>query len=463
MQALLVGQSAYRRDSAQLPAARVENYYVEQAGTSSSGMAWIPRPGLKLWRAGNGPLRGIFREPGTLGGDVVAVVGETAYRIGADKTTTAIGSVSGSGRVSMAGSLAGVMIANGETLQYSTGGALADVTLPFSSPVSVVYASGYWLCVAGGTQKRYFTQDSEPTDWNALDFDSAAERTDNLVAVAAVGGRIWDIGQRSIEFRYPTGNSEAPFAPEVGRSYQRGCLSPGSVAAIDNSLIWVGEDRIVYRGGEVPEALSDAWLGERLGRVSADDIYAFPLTWDSHVFYCLTIGAEGTFLFDLRSGVWSQWVSYKADGIDRRWTAGLGCVGFDDLPLVGDVETGNLYQLDATAFTDDGQVLVGVVSMGLPIRGTRAVVSSLNVEMATGHALDVGLGSDPVVSLRTSRDGGFIWGGWREGSLGRAGEYNRRVRFNRLGQFIPPAFVAELRVSDPVPRRISGAYVQGEF
>lgn len=67
-------------------------------------------------------------------------------------------------------------------------------------------------------------------------------------------------------------------------------------------------------------------------------------------------------------------------------------------------------------------------------------------------------GADPQVMLRISNDGGktFISEQWR--SAGRVGEYDHRVRWNRLGQARKRVF--EVIVTDPNAWRITGAYVE---
>lgn len=460
-QPLAIGQSAYVRAGADVPAAEVFNYYSEPSNTAPSGVVWLPRPGLVRFRLGAGELRGLFRQDGCLNGDAIAVIGTTAFRITQAGVATSIGTVTGTGRVSIAGSLGGIIITNGTSAWYSTGSSLTLLTLPFSNPQAVIYGAGYWQILAGGTQRRYRAPDIDPTTWDALAFDSASESPDPLVTIAQTGGQIWDIGTTTIEFRYPTGDAEAPFAPETGRSYRKGCKAGDSVVALDNTLIWVGNDNIVYRGGDVPEALSGPFLSEKIAATDAADIYAHGLRWQGHVFYCLTLRNQGTWLFDLVTQQWCQWGTYG----QSRWTAGVVCDGWDNLPLVGDVETGTLYRLDADVFSDDGVQLIGKLTAGAPVQGQRVQVSTLRLDVATGTMTQVTSATDPEpqIGMEISRDGGNSWGPMQYRSLGRAGEYYKRVVWNRLGQFKPPGLLVRFTVSDPVPRRVTGAMVDQQF
>jgi hypothetical protein len=459
MQPLIFASSVYSRFAAHTPKARLINYYWEQSPVSETGEVFIPRPACAEWLAGAGELRGIFRAAGTLDGDIFTIEGENLYQLGVGATRSLIGIIDGVGRVSVAGNSSGIMIATGVSLYYYDGTTLSTTTLPFINPISVGFMAGHWFCVAGGTFKRFWTQDINPTTWGALDFDSASSQTDPLIASVVTGSRIWDIGEKTIEFRYASGDVDAPFTLEQGRAYERGCKARDSIVALDNTIFWVGDDNIIYRGADVPTAIADNSISELIAKTQPDDIYAFGFAWQGHVFYCLTIGDLGTYLYDLTTSKWFQWQTFE----QTRWLPSLGCNGFDGLPMLGDISTGALYTLNSETWLDGSLPVVGVLTAGLPIKAQRASVNSVRIEMATGHALATGQGSVPLIKTAYSKDGGFTFGDFRLASLGEQGQYNFRVIERRLGQFKPPLFVMEIEMSDPIPRRISGGYINGDF
>ncbi len=65
-----------------------------------------------------------------------------------------------------------------------------------------------------------------------------------------------------------------------------------------------------------------------------------------------------------------------------------------------------------------------------------------------GVGLTTGLGSDPVIMMRISRDGGFTWGNELQMGLGKQGAYNYRAYLQRLGR--GRQFVVEVTCTDPV-------------
>lgn len=66
----------------------------------------------------------------------------------------------------------------------------------------------------------------------------------------------------------------------------------------------------------------------------------------------------------------------------------------------------------------------------------------------------------PQMMMRFSDDGGWTWGVERMGSAGKTGQYGTRVHWHRLGTARRRVF--EVSVTDPVPWRITNAYVDVE-
>lgn len=69
--------------------------------------------------------------------------------------------------------------------------------------------------------------------------------------------------------------------------------------------------------------------------------------------------------------------------------------------------------------------------------------------------------TDRKVFICYSNNGGRTWSNWRERSLGEIGEYEKRVKLNRLGKFRNRIF--KIRVSSPIRRDLLGAvgYITG--
>jgi hypothetical protein len=68
--------------------------------------------------------------------------------------------------------------------------------------------------------------------------------------------------------------------------------------------------------------------------------------------------------------------------------------------------------------------------------------------MEAGVGLVSGQGSNPVILLEISKDGGHTWSQPHPASLGAIGEYKKRAIWNRLGQARDWLF--RFTVTDPV-------------
>lgn len=94
MVTLPLGTTDWKRTNAQEPAIPVRNRYFEKNPTNLiEGSALLCRPGLKRWQTvGNGPIRGLYSQPGSFEDALFAVSEASLYRIDQDDSQTAIGS-----------------------------------------------------------------------------------------------------------------------------------------------------------------------------------------------------------------------------------------------------------------------------------------------------------------------------------------------------------------------------------
>lgn len=115
--------------------------------------------------------------------------------------------------------------------------------------VSLAVLEGYVLLLEANSQRIFFIRPvtvGEPIPRiQALDFFSAESIPDEGVSLRTVGDLMWCFGQGSTEAFYFSGTGDIPFARFQGRSFSKGIL-PGTDATIDNTVILVGEDKVVY-------------------------------------------------------------------------------------------------------------------------------------------------------------------------------------------------------------------------
>jgi len=77
--------------------------------------------------------------------------------------------------------------------------------------------------------------------------------------------------------------------------------------------------------------------------------------------------------------------------------------------------------------------------------------------METGVGLATGQGSDPVMMMRYSNDGGHTWSNYKTSTIGRTGQYAARAEFRRLGA--GRNRIWEISMTDPVKFAVLGGIV----
>ena len=135
-----LGNSSKNRKTAWMPEIRTVNMLVEKSETNLyTGVDHIQRPGMVTFsNVGTGPIRGVFRQAGTLAGDFVSVSGGELYRTTDQGVSTKIGDTPGSLRTSIAATSARLVVAS-DGIAYSTSGAAPiEVVMPDNRFVSSV-------------------------------------------------------------------------------------------------------------------------------------------------------------------------------------------------------------------------------------------------------------------------------------------------------------------------------------
>lgn len=102
-----LGRADYHRSVAKEARIETRNRYFEQNPVlTDTTTALISRPGMRRWLVvGEGPIRGVYSQPGSFNDALFVVSGTAWYRVDKDGTTTLLktGLLGGGGSVSMAG------------------------------------------------------------------------------------------------------------------------------------------------------------------------------------------------------------------------------------------------------------------------------------------------------------------------------------------------------------------------
>lgn len=478
---------------------RLVNLFPEVVPEGGKEPAFLQRvPGLELLATiGTGPIRGF----NVMGAYAYVVSGSKLYRCDVNFAVTELGTVANDGPVSMANDGVHLFIAcNGPSFVYNAStsafGQIADPDFPGALTVS--YLDGYFVFIEPNSQRVWVTSLLDPTSIDPLDFASAEGDPDGLVSSIVDHSEVWLFGTNSIEVWYNSGNADFPLQRIQGAFNEIGCAATFSVAKLDNGLFWLGADArgkgIVYRAnGYTGQRISThavEWHIQQYDNIS--DAVAYTYQMDGHAFYVLTFpSANATWVYDVATGAWHERAGWSNGQMTRQ--RGHLMMAFDSRVCVGDYQNGNIYAYSMSVYSDydkpqrwvrswralptgqntlkrtaqhslqlDCETGVGTSSEAtyfdaqLTTEAGIVLLTESGIDLLTNY--EEILGADPQVCLRWSDDGGHTWSREHWVSMGKIGEYQKRVIWRRLGmtQKLRDR-VYEISGTDPVRIYIMGA------
>jgi len=461
--------SAYVARSVNAADNRMVNLYPEIVPEGGKEAAFLQRaPGLRLLATvGTGPIRGL----NSFNGNLYVVSGEQLYKVDSTYVVTLIGTVSGSSApVSMANNGTQLFVAcNGPSFVYNSStlafGAITDPDFPGALTVS--YLDGYFVFIEPNSQKVWVTALNDPTSIDPLDFASAEGDPDGLVSSIVDHSQVWLFGTSSVEVWYNSGNADFPLQRIEGAFNELGCAATFSVAKLDNSLYWLGQDArgqgIIYRAngytGQRVSTHAVEWQIQQYDDLS--DAVAYTYQQDGHSFYVLNFpSANATWVYDVATQAWHERAGWVNGSFVRH--RGNCQTFFNQTITLGDYQNGNIYAFDMEVYADYDRVQKWLRTWrALPTGQNnlkRTVQHTLQLDCETGVGLVSGQGSDPQVMLRWSDDAGHTWSNEHWSGMGAIGQYGRRVFWRRLGMTTKLRDrVYEASGTDPVKVTIVGA------
>lgn len=434
------------------------NYVPEIADAAGARSEGILRgvPGLTLLgTCGTNPIRGLH----DVEGQAFAVAGQQLYSIASNGTTTALGTITGVGRVSMSHNQQSngfqlVIVAGADGFVYDTG---KQVLTPISDPnwrgsVCTNYIDTYITHVPPGGLYWYNSDSGDATKYTSTNEYEAEAQPDPIVSQITNHEEVWTFGARTIQIFVDTGQTDAIFAPQQGTLIETGCAGTHTPAQLDNTVLWLGQDGIVYMAvGYMPLRVSTYAVEQEIAKCNLSQAFAFTWVDRGHKVYYLSFPDGKTFGFDLTTKLWHRRASYGTDN----WRV-AAMVPWQGKYLCGDLYNGNVYVLDWANFTENGEPLVAMRrSPYIHQNQNRMTMAELELYMDTGYQV---MNGDECVWLRYSDDAGKTWSFGKKRMLYYTWQQRGRVRFMRLGRFRDR--VLEVSVSSPVKRDLIAANVR---
>jgi hypothetical protein len=482
---------AYSARSIISSAQRAVNLYAESNPKSSnSPFTYYPAPGLRA--LGTPPVaaqaRCLYRANT---GDLYYVCGDTVYFVSQFYAFTSLGTIATSnGICSMADNGTTIVLVDSSNQGYQIDLASRVMTVisaatngpppatlstyEFNGGTRVDVLDGFIITNDRGTRifrSTYLNQ----IIWDALWFADKNGFSDNLVAGVVQKREIWLIGEKTTEIWFNAGLADFPFAIMPGPFIHHGTNAPYSIAAANGHVYWLTQDQtgqnILARGKgyEAIEVSTPALVTEWSKYPTTADGIGFCFQQNSHEFYQITFPtADKTWRYDEDTGQWHEALWVDGNGVEHRHRA--NCTAFAyGVNVVGDWETGQLYALDPSVYTDAGAPMQWR-------RGFPHLMNDGNRAIFPGFTLDAEYGSSagiptppvtvagtpvtdaaPVVYLRWSDDRGRTWSNPVPQSLGETGAYLTQAQWNRTGMARDRVF--EVFGTIPGQFAVSGAFL----
>ena len=457
MQVPLFGGTAKGLSFAMSPMVFENCYEVPAWGTRNTA-AIIGSPGTDLLATGAGACRGV----------VVAqsvpyfVSGTTLYQMSSSYALTSRGTVAGAGRVSMAVGDTQIVIVTGVggtgyvyTIATNTLAAISDAD--FTGADTVTYQDGYFI-FSDGTNQWFISEIDDGSVYSALDFVSNERSPDKTLAVISDHAEVFCFGQETIEVWINAGELDFPFIRNNAAAIERGTCAKFSIAKDDNSIFFLGNDRIVYRlEGYTPVRVSSDAVDTDLCRYTEAQIgeaFAFVYTDHGHKFYVLTVPGYATHVLNIATGSWHKRKKYTYD----YWHLNTHVWAYGK-HICGSSIDGKIFELNRSFYDDDGDTLIlKHISNITHDQGRRFAIPKIQYIIESGVGLATGQGSAPVLMMRLSKDDGRTYGVQHHLPMGVMGDYGQKCIKRTCGS--ARTLCIETTISDPVKRVIVDAYIE---
>lgn len=318
---------------------------IAQAPGTRTPMKLRTAPGLRPFAEVPGQsVRGSHDVEGRL----FVVIGNRLYRMSPTGIAVPIGTIPGTGRVSMAhNQVAGghqLVVANNQAgYVYNTATdtfqRIVDDAFPGASAVDFIDQYIVFVEPSG----RYWGNSdlADALSYNALDRAEAEAEPDRIVTLKVSGNEVVVFGSRTTQFFQNTGQATGTFQSK-GIYLNYGCAAAASVATLDNSPFWLDNTgRVVRLDSYAIVPISTVPIEQAIAGRDWKNAFGFAYESEGHKIYYLTFPDGLTIGYDVTTRLWHHRESF---GIDR-WR--VNCLTYWNRRwIAGDFQSGRLYELD---------------------------------------------------------------------------------------------------------------------
>ena len=397
------------------------------------------------------------------------VMGNTLISLSEIGTVTTHGTITGNVRVSMAdnGTFLVVVVPGGDAYGFSNAtNTLTQVTDPdFQISDSVTFYRGFFVFTTTDGKQLFVSNLNQPLTFDALDFGSAEGDPDRIITQVVDHDELSIIGAKTTEVFRNIGGTGFPLQIITGAFTQKGAHTKYGVVKFDNTYMFVGggenEMTAIWRQSSSSSAIkvsTDA-IDNAIQKFTEDEIAnAFTMTFSKKgqffaIFSFNSTRIPGkTFVYNgtasALAGI-SVWFEFQTGVTDAPWRVNAIVKAYGKL-LCGDAIDGRIGELVSDVYTEyDNTIFRQAALKPMTQDGIKIFAGELEADFEAGTGLTFGQGSNPVVIMDFSDDGGRTFSNEFKRFMGKIGEYGHETVWNRQGRF-PNARTIRFTVTDPV-------------
>lgn len=436
----------------------VNLYLVQDVDEGKYTTVAYPTPGGTLFSAGIGTSRAIFSEHGiTYYIDVNGF-----YSINSLGVRGTLGFLNtNTGWAKIQGTAGELFIADSTNgYYYNIAGnvffQITDANFP-TSVQDITVQDEFGLVLEGTSQTWQASAISDLSTWPALSFASTTGNQNFNVGIVSVHRELFICGTQTTEVWDNLGTVNFTFGRNQSAYIETGCVAKGSIAKGDNSFFMLaqsptGGNVVIRMNGYSPVKISNAAVDYQISTYSVvSDAIAFVYSQEGHEFYIITFPTAGvTWAYDLVTQMWHQRQSLT-NGVLTNWLANCYTNNYNKC-LVGDSNTGNIYQLDMTNFTENNIAITRTfVTHPLYNAGMWTFMDKLQIDFDTTPTVDLA-----NWTLFVSRDGGKTFGSGKPAVVQIDANGSISVYWTRLGK--AKTFVFKITTNANMKTIILGAW-----
>lgn len=402
----------------------------------------------------------------------------------------------------------------GDQILFLTGGygyifnvstsVLTKITDP-SFPANVsqcTYLDGYFI-VTADSMKFNVSDLYDGLSWGGLAFAAVVATPDNIVAPVELHQQLYFFKNVSTEVWYNNGTPTtqgSPFTKLQGTVIEYGTSSPKAIVKAGGTVIFLANTNkgefagVAVLEGYSTKLISPPSINYRIELCDIESAIAYAYADEGHLFYMLTFpNNDLTLCYDLTTQMWHERSTSKlSDNLTHRHLSNQ-YVYFAGKHLVSDYRLPRILEMSSAYYTDLDVPIVGVrtaphifdktdlnsifikrfiLDMESGVGdGTSQPVDLYFAWYANGDHIADGSGfagnfdpilthnGDPMCWLSWSNDSGHTWSNEYTASIGRQGEYKKRVAWRINGRARDRVY--KVRFADATKRVLLGAYING--